>query len=152
MSDIQRTAEATWTGNLRGGEGKISSTSGVLRDVSYNFATRFEQAPGTNPEELIAAAHAACYSMAFAATLERKGHQPQSITTRATCTVAPQPTGGFKITKIKLETRGKVPGLDQTTFEQVAREAEQICPVSNALRGGVEIELDAKLDEQAMSA
>ncbi|MER3428256.1 MAG: OsmC family peroxiredoxin [Pyrinomonas sp.] len=152
MADIQRTAEATWTGGLRDGLGKIDSTSGVLRETSYSFATRFEQSPGTNPEELIAAAHAACYSMAFAATLERKGHKPESITTRATCTVAPQPTGGFKITRIKLETRGKVPNLDGEAFAAIAREAEQACPVSNALRGGVEIELEAKLDEQAASA
>lgn len=101
--------------------------------------------PGTNPEELIAAAHAACYSMAFAFTLSEKGYQPQSVQTQAVCSVEPQKTGGFKITKIRLETRGQIPGIDAATFQQIAQEAEAACPVSNALRGGVEIELDATL-------
>jgi osmotically inducible protein OsmC len=145
MADIQRSAEATWEGELRGGAGRISSPSGVLADTAYSFATRFESAHGTNPEELIAAAHAACYSMAFAATLGRKGHKPQRIHTRAICTLAQQ-EGGFKIAKMRLEARGAVEGLDDATFKQIAREAEASCPVSNALRGGVEIEVDAALE------
>lgn len=144
MADIQRSAEAVWNGNLRGGNGSISSTSGVLNDTPYSFATRFEQAHGTNPEELIAAAHAACYSMAFAATLGRKGHQPLQIQTRAICSLTPQQSG-FKITKMRLETHGKVEGLDEATFQEIAREAEQSCPVSNALRGSLQIEVDARL-------
>ncbi|MCS7222744.1 MAG: OsmC family protein [Anaerolineae bacterium] len=144
MADIRRTAEAVWYGDLRGGNGKISSASGVLKDVPYSFATRFENSPGTNPEELIAAAHAACYSMAFAHTLSGKGYKPESIETRAICHLTPQPTGGFRITKMRLETRGRVPGLDEATFQQIALEAEKGCPVSNALRS-IEIEVDAKL-------
>jgi lipoyl-dependent peroxiredoxin len=145
MADIERSAHAVWNGELRGGNGQISSTSGVLNDTPYSFATRFEQAHGTNPEELIAAAHAACYSMAFAGTLSRKGHQPQQIQTRAICSLTPQQPSGFKITKMRLETRGKVDGIDDATFKQIADEAEKGCPVSNALRGGVQIEVDASL-------
>jgi osmotically inducible protein OsmC len=145
MADIQRTASAVWNGELRGGNGQISSASGVLDATAYSFATRFEQAHGTNPEELIAAAHAACYSMAFAATLGRKGHTPQQIQTRATCFLTPQQPSGFKITRMRLETRGQVEGMDEATFQQIAQEAEQACPVSNALRGSLQIELDASL-------
>lgn len=145
MATIQRTAQAVWSGDLRSGNGKISSTSGILKETSYSFATRFENSPGTNPEELIAAAHAACYSMAFAFTLSNKGYQPTSVETQAVCSLEPQETGGFKITKIRLQTRGQVPNIDAATFQQVAQEAEAGCPVSNALRGGVEIELDATL-------
>ncbi|NIO72568.1 MAG: OsmC family peroxiredoxin [Anaerolineae bacterium] len=145
MADIQRTAEAVWSGDLRGGNGRIASRSGVLKDTPYSFATRFEDSPGTNPEELIAAAHAACYSMAFAHTLSSKGYQPERIETRAICSLSPQEGNGFKITKMRLEARGQVPGIDEATFRQIAQEAERGCPVSNALRGGVAIELDATL-------
>jgi len=144
MADIERTASAVWNGDLRSGQGTINSTSGVLSDTPYSFVTRFEQAPGTNPEELIASAHAACYSMAFSGLLGRKGYQPQQIETRAICFLTPQ-TGGFKITKMRLETRGKVDGLDDATFKEIANEAEQGCPVSNALRGSLQIEVDASL-------
>ena len=143
--DILRTAQAVWNGDLQSGGGQISSTSGVLQDVTYNAARRFQQEPGTNPEELIAAAHAACYNMAFAGTLSRQGHQPQRIETQATCFLTPQQPRGFKITKMRLETRGQVEGLDEATFKQIAEEAEKGCPVSNALRGSIEIEVDAKL-------
>lgn len=145
MAAIQRTAEATWNGDLKRGNGQITSKSGILNNTPYSFKTRFEQSPGTNPEELIAAAHAACYSMAFAHTLSEQGYQPQSVETQAVCTLEPQEAGGFKITKIKLETKGSVPGIDGATFEQIAQQAEAACPVSNALRGGVQIELSATL-------
>ncbi len=143
-ADIERHADATWNGEVRGGNGQITSASGTLDDAPYTFVSRFEQGTGTNPEELIAAAHAACYSMAFAATLGRKGHAPQQITTRATISLTPQ-TSGFKITRMRLETRGRVEGLDEATFQEIAREAETTCPVSNVLRNNLEIELDAKL-------
>ena len=94
---------------------------------------------------LVLAAHAACFSMAFAHTLDSKGFTPESVETHAICTLTPQEEGGFRITKMRLETRGRVPGLDQETFGQIAEEAEKGCPVSNALRGGLEIELDATL-------
>jgi osmotically inducible protein OsmC len=145
MADIERTANAVWNGDLRSGNGQISSTSGVLDNTPYSFATRFENKPGTNPEELIAAAHSACFSMAFAGTLSRKGHQPQQIETTATCVLSPQQPSGFKITKMRLESQVKVDGLDDETFQQIAREAEAGCPVSNALRGSLEIELHASL-------
>jgi len=145
MADIKRTAEAAWNGDLRSGNGRITSGSGVLKDERYSFATRFEDSPGTNPEELIAAAHAACCNMAFAHTLSSKGYQPQRIETHAICSLSPQEGGGFKITKMRLEARGQVPGIDEATFRQIAQEAERGCPVSNALRGGVAIELDAIL-------
>ena len=144
MADIQRSADAVWSGEIRGGKGSIDTESGVITGTPYSFETRFESAKGTNPEELIAAAHAACYSMALSATLGRKGHQPQQIRTHATATLAKQESG-FKITKMRLETTGTVPGIDDATFKQIAEEAEKTCPVSNALRGGLEIELDAKL-------
>ena len=145
MAYIERVASAVWNGELRGGNGQISSNSGVLNDTPYSFATRFEQAQGTNPEELIAAAHAACYSMAFAGALGRKGHKPQQIQTRAICSLSPQQPSGFKITKMRLETRGQVEDMDDETFKQIAQEAEQACPVSNALRGSLQIEVDASL-------
>jgi len=145
MADIQRTAEALWTGDLRSGNGRITSNSGVLKNTPYSFHTRFENQPGTNPEELVAAAHAACYSMAFAHTLSSKGYQPQRIETRAICSLSPQEAGGFRITKMRLETRGQVPHIDEAAFQHIVREAEAACPVSNALRGGVEIELEATL-------
>ena len=136
--------KGTWKGGLTSGEGRVSSASTVLNDTPYSFGTRFEQESGTNPEELIAAAHAACYSMAFSATLEAKDYSPQEIHTRATCSLEPKEGGGFHITKMRLETRGKVDGMDGATFKEIAREAEAGCPVSNALRS-IEIELDAAL-------
>ena len=144
MPALQRTASATWNGSVKEGQGQISAASGVLSNTPYSFATRFENRSGTNPEELIAAAHAACYSMALALTLSKKGYQPQQVQTQATCTIASQ-NGGFKITKMQLETQGDVSGIDAETFAQIAREAEQTCPVSNALRNGMEIDLKASL-------
>ena len=145
MAGPNRTAEVVWNGDLRSGSGRMATGSGALKELPYSFATRFENEPGTNPEELIAAAHAACFSMAFAATLGDKGYAPESIKTHATCTVSPQQGGGFRITKMRLVTRGQVPGIDQATFGRIAVEAEKGCPVSNALRGGPEIELEATL-------
>mgnify|MGYP000860495647 CR=1 FL=1 len=144
MADIERTSTAVWRGGLRGGEGTISSASGTLDGVPYSAAMRFEQAPGTNPEELIAAAHAACYNMAFAAVLAENGHAPEELQTRAVCHLTPQ-RGGYRITRMRLETRARVPGLDQVTLQRLAEEGEKGCPVSNALRGGIEIELSVSL-------
>jgi len=145
MADITRIGEAEWQGDLKQGSGTLGTGSGVLDAQPYSFRTRFEDAPGTNPEELIAAAHAACYSMAFSHTLAEKGHRPESVRTRATCVLSPHEGCGFRITAMRLEVRGRVPGLDQGTFAEIAREADQGCPVSNALRPGMKIELDAKL-------
>lgn len=145
MAQLKRQASAVWRGDLRGGEGQMSSETGVLQDATYSFSTRFENEPGTNPEELIAAAHAGCYSMAFANTLAQKGYDPQSIETQATCFLTSQEGGGFAITKMRLEVRGRVPDIDQAKFEQVAAEADKGCPVSNLLRNGLEIEREVTL-------
>jgi osmotically inducible protein OsmC len=116
----------------------------VLSDQAYTFATRFEDAPGTNPEELIAAAHAACYSMAFANVLSQKGYEVEGVETTATTHLTSQ-RGGFAIAKSALHVRGRVPNIDQDTFQGVAEEADRKCPVSNLLRPGLEIELEATL-------
>jgi osmotically inducible protein OsmC len=145
MPDIIRRASAIWKGSLRGGKGSIGTESGALKNVAYSFATRFESEPGTNPEELIAAAHAACFSMAFAGVLVKKGYDPKSIETHAACILQPKEGGGFRIAKMRLQTRGQVPGIDDATFKEIAREAESGCPVSTLLRPGLEIELDAAL-------
>ena len=138
---IQRTANGTWHGDLKSGKGSIDApSSGVLHNTPFTFATRFENAKGTNPEELIAAAHAACYSMAFSHYLSEKGHVPDTIQTKATITL-----DNGKINAMHLETRGKVAGLDNAAFKKLADEAEKNCPVSNLLRPGLTITLDAAL-------
>jgi len=139
MAEITREARAVWQGDLRKGEGRISTGSTVLADQPYSFAMRFEDSPGTNPEELIAAAHAACYSMAFANTLDKNGYSPESIQTHATCTLARQEGGGFRITRMNLSVRGRVPGISAETFARIAEEADKGCPVSNLLRPGLKI-------------
>jgi len=140
MPAILRTATGTWRGDLKSGDGFIDAASGVLNQTPYSFATRFENAKGTNPEELIAAAHAACYSMAFSNHLSTSGHTPESITTKATITFE-----DGKISKMHLETRGKVMGVENAEFKRLADEAEKKCPVSNLLRPGLTITLDASL-------
>lgn len=140
-----RRASAVWTGDLMNGQGTISSASKALVEQPYSFGTRFEDEPGTNPEELIAAAHAACFSMAFANTLKKNGYQPQKVSTNSTCTIAPKEGGGWKITNMHLHVRGQVPEIDQETFQQVAMEADKGCPVSNLLRECLQIEFDVEL-------
>jgi|SRR5690606_10610635 len=137
---IERTATGIWRGDLRSGSGTIGTSSGVLQETPFTFATRFENARGTNPEELIAAAHAACFSMAFANYLASQGHRPEEIRTRATITL-----DNLAITKMHLVTEGRVPGVDAEAFRRLAAEAEQKCPVSNLLRNGLTITLDASL-------
>jgi osmotically inducible protein OsmC len=140
MAAIERTATGIWRGDLKSGSGTITATSGVLRDTQFSYATRFENARGTNPEELIAAAHAACFSMAFANYLSSQGHRPLTISTRATVSLENGVIG-----KMHLVTEGQVPGMSETAFKQYAIEAEKKCPVSNLLRGGLTITLDASL-------
>ncbi|HUF35834.1 MAG TPA: OsmC family protein [Gemmatimonadales bacterium] len=137
------TASAVWEGGLRQGRGHFAAGSQAF-EADYSFSTRFEGTKGTNPEELIAAAHAACFSMALSGVLEKGGSDPTRISTTARCTVE-KVGDGFKITKIRLETQGKVPGMDQTRFAQAAEAAKEGCPVSGALRGNVQLELDARL-------
>jgi lipoyl-dependent peroxiredoxin len=137
-------AEAVWEGVLRTGKGHFKAGSGAF-EGDYSFATRFENARGTNPEELIAAAHAACLSMALSAELEKNRTPATRIRTKAACTVE-KVGDGFKITQMRLEVRGKVPGVDQAGFAKAAEAAKNGCPVSTALRGNVQFDLDAKLE------
>ncbi len=139
-----RHAEATWTGNLKSGNGNYKGQSGALSG-SYNFNTRFGDAPGTNPEELIGAAHAACFSMALAAGLGGAGHKPTRVHTTADVTID-KVGDGFKITKIKLTCEGRVPGIDQAKFLEIANKAKTGCPVSQAL-AATPIELNATLSK-----
>ncbi len=138
-------AEGIWEGGLKGGNGTFSAGSGAFKGA-YSFGTRFESAKGTNPEELLAAAHAACFSMALSGALEAAGTPPTRITTKASATVE-KAGGGFRITTIKLETTGVVPGIDQAKFRETAKEAAQGCPVSQALANNLKIEVEARLEE-----
>ena len=138
MIQIERSAEAVWRGDLKNGQGTTSTETGVLREVPYSFKTRFDNdKQGTNPEELIAAAHAACFSMAFSNLLSTAGHAPREIRTTARLTLAKTETG-FKISKIRLEASGVVDGIDDATFQTTAEKAKEGCPVSQLLRPGLE--------------
>ena len=136
-----RTSDAEWRGDLKGGEGKIKLGSGAF-EGQYSFKSPFEEGTGTNPEELIAAAHSACYSMALAFGLSEAGHKPTRIHTTANVQFGPVP-GGFAITRIDLATEGAVPGIDSATFDKFAKDAKENCPVSKALKA-VEITLTTK--------
>lgn len=138
-----RQAHARWDGNLKEGKGSIDFGNGAFRGA-YSFTSRFENGAGTNPEELLGAAHAGCYSMALSLMLDQAGHKPGFVDTVAHITIAPQPTGGFKITKSHLVCRAKVAGIDEAKFTEIAMAAKAGCPVSQAL-AGVEITLDARL-------
>jgi osmotically inducible protein OsmC len=145
MPDIQRHAEAHWTGDLRTGSGAISSGSGVLRDVAYSVPSRFENAKGTNPEELLAAAHAGCFSMMLAKILGDDKKTARSIHTKARLTLG-QRGGGWKIVSVHLETEVSVDGLDEAGLKRAADQAKEQCPVSVLLKPGLEnISLDARL-------
>jgi osmotically inducible protein OsmC len=137
-----RTSEAEWCDDLKGGRGTITLVSGAFSG-NHSFHSRFENGQGTNPEELIAAAHAACFSMALSARLAESGHPPAKVHTTAKVHFGPVP-GGFAISRIDLATEGSVPGIDAETFEKRAEEAKQNCPVSKALQA-VEITLTARL-------
>ena len=137
-----RQANAEWQGNLARGSGTMSFGSGAFQGA-YTAASRFESGEGTNPEELIAAAHAGCFSMAFALALSEAGHEPESVQTTARVSIE-KDDGGFSITRSELATEVKVEGLDDAEFQRLANDAKQGCPVSRAL-GAIEIGLDAKL-------
>ena len=139
---MKRKATAVWSGGLRDGKGKISTDSGVLRDTQYSFGTRFEQGAGTNPEELIAAAHAGCFSMALSAQLGEAGLKPERIDTTATVTLD-KSEGGFAITAVHLDVKARIPGADRQKFETAANNAKSGCPVSKVLNA--RISLSAKL-------
>lgn len=136
-------AHAEWNGSLREGAGKMRLGTGAF-EGSFTFASRFETGPGTNPEELIGAAHAGCFSMALSAALGRAGHTPTSIRTSAAVHLGTV-NGGPAITQIDLETEGVVPGIDADTFRQFAEDAKKNCPVSRALAGVATVNLKATL-------
>ena len=137
-----RNARAAWEGGLKGGKGTMALGSGAF-EGAYSFGSRFEEAGGTNPEELIGAALAGCYSMALAAGLEKAGHAPKRIATKARVHIE-KGESGFGVTRIQLDTEAEVPGVDEASFKQAAEATKTGCPVSKAL-ASVPIELDARL-------
>ncbi len=139
---MQRKGSAVWTGGLKDGKGTVSSASGVLKDTQYSFSTRFENGIGTNPEELIAAAHASCFSMALSAQLGNDNLKPERIETTATVTLEKQDSG-FAITTVHLDVTARIPGASQEAFLKSAEAAKAGCPVSKLLNA--KITMDAKL-------
>ncbi len=145
---MKRTAQAQWSGALRDGKGTISLQSGVLKDSPYTFKARFEDESGksaTNPEELIAGAHASCFTMQLSHFLAEAGHPAAKLTTSAEVTIGPVEGKGNTITRSALTLRGNVPGMTEAQFLELASKAKAGCPVSRAL-GAIEITLDAKLE------
>lgn len=137
MPEIVRKGSGVWNGDLKGGKGVVSSASGALQNAPYSFASRFENAPATNPEELVAAAHAGCFSMALANILASEGHTPDEIRTTATVRMS-LGEGGARVTSVHLETTGAVPGIDQAGFAAAAEKAKDNCPISKLLKPGLE--------------
>lgn len=135
---MKRNASAVWKGSLKDGKGTISTGSGVLSETQYSFSTRFEDGKGTNPEELIAAAHAGCFSMALSGQLAQAGLTPETIRTTATVTLE-KTDAGFTITAVHLEVKAKVPAADQQAFEKAANNAKAGCPVSRVLNAKITI-------------
>lgn len=140
---MKRKASAVWKGGLKDGKGTVSTESGVLSDAQYSFGTRFESGTGTNPEELIAAAHAGCFSMALSAELGKVNLKPESINTTATITLDMLPTGPT-ITSSHLETTVKIPGADKAVFDKAASDAKAGCPISRLLN--TKITMEARLE------
>ena len=139
-----RKANAIWRGTGRDGAGDLSTASGVLSSTPYSYKTRFEDQPGTNPEELLAAAHAGCFTMALAFALQQAGLTAEELRTEAAVSLDPADGGGFRISKSALTLRAKIPGIDAAKFQELAKGAEQNCPVSKVLNA--EITLDAQLE------
>lgn len=139
---MKRSGSALWRGDLKTGGGAVSTQSGALKDTQYGFNTRFENGPGTNPEELIAAAHAGCFSMALSLELSQAGFTVEEIRTNATVTLEQQDKS-FSITAVHLDLKAKLPGGDPTLFQELAQKAKANCPVSKLLKA--EITLDAAL-------
>jgi osmotically inducible protein OsmC len=137
-----RRANAVWEGGLKDGKGRVKLGSGAF-EGSYSFVSRFEEGAGTNPEELIAAAHAGCYSMALSAGLEKSGFKPKRVQTEARVHLE-KAADGFRISRVELQTVAEIPGIDDKAFHEHAESAKKGCPVSKAL-AGVDIQLDARL-------
>jgi len=140
---MKRTASAIWHGDLKQGHGALATHSGVLKETPYSFGTRFENGAGTNPEELIAAAHAGCFTMALSAELGRAGHVPKRLATKAAVTLE-QVDGNWTISRVHLENEAWVPGISAERFQEIAAVAKANCPVSRLLRA--DITLHAKLE------
>jgi osmotically inducible protein OsmC len=140
---MKRKASAVWQGDLKSGKGSISTESGTLKQAQYSFSTRFENGVGTNPEELIAAAHAGCFSMAFSAELGKAGFTPMAINTTATVTLE-KTDAGFTVTESHLDMTAKIPGIDAEKFTVIASGAKAGCPISRLLNA--KVTLDAKLE------
>jgi len=140
---MKRTASAVWQGDLKKGQGTLSTQSGVFNKTQYSFATRFENGIGTNPEELIAAAHAGCFAMSLSKFLGNAGFTPEELSTRATLTLE-QVEGNWAITTIHLDLSGRVPGIDEAKFDEIADQAKAGCPVSRVLKA--DITLTKKLE------
>jgi len=140
---MKRKASAVWRGDLKVGKGTISTESGTLKETPYSFSTRFENGTGTNPEELIAAAHAGCFSMAFSAELGKSGITPESIATTATITME-KTDAGFTVTASHLEVTAKIPGVDKAKALEIANGAKAGCPISRVLKAT--ITMDAKIE------
>lgn len=140
---MKRKASAVWNGDLKSGRGTISTGSTVLKDTAYSFATRFENGVGTNPEELIAAAHAGCFSMALSFALQQAGFTAEKIDTNATLTLDNLPQSSWTITAVHLDTTARVPGISSDKFSEIAAGAKANCPVSRVLKA--EITLEARL-------
>ena len=140
---MQRKASAIWRGDLKGGKGSISTGSGVLKETQYSFSTRFENGIGTNPEELIAAAHAGCFAMAFSAELGKAGITPESISATATVTLDMLPTGPT-VTESHLDVTAKVPGAEKSKVLEIANAAKAGCPISRLLNA--KVTMNAKVE------
>jgi osmotically inducible protein OsmC len=136
---MKKFASAHWSGGIKDGQGSISTDTGVLREAPYGFRSRFEDGPGTNPEELIAAAHAGCFSMALSLGLGNAGLTADSIDTRAAVTLD-KDGDGFSITAVHLVCKAKVPGADAASFEKIAQETKLACPVSKVLKAAITLE------------
>ncbi len=147
MANMKSTASAAWEGSLMAGSGMVEFNSGAFSNAPVSWASRTESANGkTSPEELVAAAHASCYAMAFSNVLTTAGHEPQRLFVTSTVEFGPKDGGGMEVKSSALTVRGKVAGIDQAQFEQFAAEGEQGCPISNALRGNIEITVSATLE------
>ena len=141
---MKRKASAVWRGGLKDGKGAISTDSGVLKNTQYSFSTRFENGVGTNPEELVAAAHAGCFSMALSAQLETAGLRAEEINTTATVTLE-KVDAGWAVTAVHLDVNARIPGADQAKFDKAANDAKTGCPISRLLNA--KITMNAKLND-----
>jgi osmotically inducible protein OsmC len=136
---MQRSGSAIWQGTLKEGKGSVSTQSGILRDTPYSFVSRFESGTGTNPEELIAAAHAGCFAMALSGIIGRAGFTPERLASATTVTLE-QVQGNWTITTVALQLEAKIPGIDQAKFDELAAEAKKSCPVSRLLNANIKLE------------